>query len=134
MSADDEGTALLLTIGYALLALVLILVCADATSLYLTQKRADAVADAAALAGADGFTIEVMDDEVVAHLTDDGVAEQAQTVVDAYGAMSLVSASSPDGVTARVSVRTAWNAPVLSLFAPDGVTIEATARSRTAFR
>ena len=44
---DDEGSVLLLTLGYALLALVLVLVCVDATSLYLTQKRADAVADAA---------------------------------------------------------------------------------------
>lgn len=134
MSADDEGTALLLTLGYALLALVLILVCADATSLYLTQKRADAVADAAALAGADGFTIDVVDGAVSAQLTDDGVAEQAQSVVDAHAAMTLVSASAPDGTTARVRVRTVWHAPVLSLFAPDGVTVEATASSRTAFR
>ncbi|RZI91300.1 MAG: hypothetical protein EOO67_10395, partial [Microbacterium sp.] len=46
MSADDEGTALLLTLGYTLLALVLILVCADATSLYLTQKRRTLVVSA----------------------------------------------------------------------------------------
>ena len=48
---DDEGSVLLLTLGYALLAIALVLVCVDATSLYLTQKRADAAADAAALAG-----------------------------------------------------------------------------------
>ena len=56
---DDEGSVLLLTLGYALLAIALVLVCVDATSLYLTQKRADAAADAAALAGADGFTLTV---------------------------------------------------------------------------
>ena len=37
--ADDEGSILPLTIGYALLAIVLILVCVDATSLYLAHKR-----------------------------------------------------------------------------------------------
>ena len=56
---DDEGSVLLLTLGYALLAIALVLVCVDSTSLYLTQKRADAAADAAALAGADGFTLTV---------------------------------------------------------------------------
>ena len=59
--ADDEGSVLLLTLGYALLALVLVLVCVDATSLYLTQKRADAAADAAALAGADGSWVAIDD-------------------------------------------------------------------------
>ena len=48
-TADDEGSVLLLTLGYAILALVLVLVCVDATSLYLAQKRADAAADAAAM-------------------------------------------------------------------------------------
>lgn len=58
---DEEGSVLLLTIGYALLALVLVLVSVDATSLYLAQKRTQSAADAAALAGADGFTLEVVD-------------------------------------------------------------------------
>ncbi len=52
-AGDDDGSVLLLTLGYALLAIVLVLVCVDATSLYLTQKRAAAAADAAARAGAD---------------------------------------------------------------------------------
>ena len=56
---DDEGSVLLLTLGYAVLAIAVILVCVDATSLYLAQKRLDALADAAALAGADGFTLAV---------------------------------------------------------------------------
>lgn len=134
MRADDDGTALLLTIGYALLALALVLVCVDATSLYLAHKRADAVADAAALAGADGFTVAVVDGAAVAHLTDEGVAEQARAVVAAHSSMRLVSAGSPDGVTAQVRVRTVWHAPVLTLFAPEGVTVESSASSRTAFR
>ena len=40
----DDGSALVLTLGYAALTIALILVCADATSLYLARKRTDAAA------------------------------------------------------------------------------------------
>jgi uncharacterized membrane protein len=133
-SPDDEGTVLLLTLGYALLALVLVLVCVDATSLYLTQKRADAVADAAALAGADGFVLEIVEGEPVAELADAEVYAQAAAVVAAGGSATLVAAETPDGVSARVTVATVWHPPILSVFVPGGVRIEATATSRTALR
>jgi len=130
--SDDSGTALLLTIGFALMALALILVCADATSLYLAHKRADAAADAAALAGADGFALEVVNGFAIARLTDAEVQRQAAALLDELGEAELVSASSPDGTSARVTVRLRWRPPVLSLFVPDGVTIDATATTRTA--
>lgn len=129
---DDDGTALLLTLGYALLAIALILVCADATSLYLARKRVDSVADAASLAGAYGFTIEVVDGRPRARLEDDAVWEQAAEVVSVYDGMQLVDAGTPEGTSSRVTVRTTWRAPVFSLFVPDGVRIESTATSRTA--
>ncbi|MFT3799452.1 pilus assembly protein TadG-related protein [Microbacterium sp.] len=131
---DDEGSVLILTLGYALLALVLVFVCVDATSLYLTQKRADAAADAAALAGADGFTLTIAGGEPVATLTDAGVHDQARALLDALGTATLVSASTPDGVSARVTVQTVWHPPILTLFVPDGWTVQATATSRTALR
>lgn len=133
--ADDEGSVLLLTIGYAVLALVTVLVCVDATSLYLAQKRVDAVADAAALAGADGFTLAVVDGAPVAALRPDEVRAQAEAVLAAVGGgMVLVSAGTPDGVSARVSVADVWHPPVGAFFVPEGVALEATATSRTALR
>ena len=129
----DEGSVLLLTLGYAVLALVAVLVCVDATSLYLAQKRLDALADAAALAGADGFTLEIRDGEPIAHLTSEGVRAQASALVSEVGAgASLVSAATPDGVSARVTVAGRWRPPVVTLFVPDGVALESTATSRTA--
>lgn len=126
---------MLLTIGYAALALVAVLICADATSLYLAQKRLDSLADAASLAAADGFELTVVDDEPVAKLTADGVRAQAEAMVAEVGAGArLVSASTPDGVSARVMVAGAWHPPVLTLFVPGGVALEATATSRTALR
>lgn len=132
---DDEGSVMLLTIGYAALALVAVLICADATSLYLAQKRLDSLADAASLAAADGFELTVVDDEPVARLTADGVRAQAEALVAEVGAGArLVSASTPDGVSARVTVAGSWHPPVLTLFVPEGVALEATATSRTALR
>lgn len=132
---DDEGSVLLLTLGYGVLAIAVILVCTAATSLYLAQKRLDAVADAAALAAADGFELSVVDGEPVAVLHDGGVRREAQAMVDEIAADArLVSASSPDGVSARVTVAGEWHPPIFAPFVPDGVALEATATSRTALR
>lgn len=132
---DDEGSILILTLGYAVLALVAILICVAATSLYLSQKRLDALADAAALAAADGFEVTVVDGGPVASLTDATVRRQAQLMVAEVGRDAvLVSAETPDGVSARVTVAGTWHPPVVTLFVPDGVALEATATSRTALR
>lgn len=131
---DDEGSVLLLTLGYALLAIALVLVCVDATSLYLAQKRVDAAADAAALAGADGFTLTLAGGVPVATLTDAGIREQAEGILAVYPNAALESADTDDGVSARVTVSSVWRPPVLSIFVPDGVALEATATSRTALR
>lgn len=135
VTEGDDGSVLPLTLGYAALALIAVLVCVDATSLYLGQKRLDGLADAAALAGADGFTLSLVDGEPVAELTDAAVHDQADALIGAVGgAAVLVSASTPDGVSARVTVAEEWHPPVLTLFVPDGVALEATATSRTALR
>lgn len=132
---DDDGSTLPLILGYVLLALVVIFVCVCATDLYLAQKRLDALADAAALAGADGFTVLAIDGEVRAELTDAGVSEQATAVVGALaGRESIIAAETPDGVSARVTVAASWRPPLLSPFVPDGVPLESTATSRTALR
>ena len=131
----DDGSVLPLTIGYAALALALVLVCANATSLYLAQKRLDSVADAAALAGADGFTLTVSEGGATAVLSDADVQAQASEIVDVLeGEATLVAAGTPDGVSARVTVSGVWHAPIVSLFVPEGVPLSATATSRTALR
>lgn len=134
-AGDDEGSVLPLLLGYVLLAVAVIFVCACATDLYIAQKRLDSLADAAALAEADGFTLVVEGENVRAELTDAGVEEQAAAVVAAVTTEAeLTQAGAPDGVTARVTVTAAWHPPLFSLFVPDGVPLQATATSRTALR
>lgn len=130
----DEGSILPLAFGYVALCLVAILVCVDATSLYLEQKRLDSVADAAALAAADGFTLTVETGQARAELQDYEVRAQAQALVDAADGALLISATTPDGVSARIEVASTWHPPVSTLFVPDGVPLRATATSRTALR
>ncbi len=57
------------------------------------------------------------------------------TLVDDAGRGAvLVSAGTPDGASARVTVATVWRPPVITLFVPGGVPLESTATSRTALR
>lgn len=133
--AGDDGSVLLLTLGYALLALALIFVSVCATDLYISQKRVDAIADAAALAGADGFTLSVDGATPRADLTDQGVRDQAEALLaELPTPVTLESASSPDGHSSRVTVTATWHPPLVSPFVPDGVRLEATGTSRTALR
>ncbi len=95
----------------------------------------DAVADAAALAGADGFTLTVDGARAAATLTDDGVrAQAADARRGARRGRRSCRPETPDGVSARVTVAATWHPPVLTLFVPDGVALRATATSRTALR
>lgn len=124
---------LLLALGYALLAIAVIFVCVCATDLYITQKRLDSLADSAALAGADGFALTIGADGPRAELTDEGVLEQAELLLAALPSdATIVSAGTPDGVSARVTVAGVWHPPLLSPFVPDGVALEAAGTSRTA--
>ena len=131
----EEWSVLLLTLAYVLLAVAVIFVCVCATDLYIAQKRLDALADAAALAGADGFTLQVEGDVVKAELTDVGVSAQASALVAALpGDAELIASGTPDGVSARVTVASTWHPPLFSPFIPDGVALESTATSRTALQ
>ena len=135
LADDDDGSILPLILGYVLLATAVLFVCVCATDLYIAQKRLDSLADAAALAGADGFTLEAQDGAVHAELTDEGVREQADAVVAVVSTEAVVTAAStPDGVSARVTVAAPWHPPLFSPFVPDGVPLAATATTRTALR
>lgn len=123
-----------MVLGYALLALLVIYVCVCATDLYLAQKRLDTAADAAALAAADTFVLTVVDGAPRPLLDDATVWDEAVAVLSTLDRAELVSASAPDGVSARVSVRSSWAAPILSAFIPAAVELTSTATSRTALR
>ena len=55
---DDRGSTLPLIIGYAGLALVVVLLVTAATALYLERARLFTLADGAALVGAESFDLD----------------------------------------------------------------------------
>lgn len=138
---DDEGSILPLVAAFTGLALALILVAAAASSLYLDNKRLYALADGAALAGAQSFALDDVrfdGDRVTARLEPRSVERAAANFLAvaprSVDEVRLVRAGTDDGVTASVTVAGVWRAPFLAPFFPEGVRIEVTSVARTAFR
>ncbi|WP_433677089.1 hypothetical protein [Microbacterium gorillae] len=130
---DDSGSLLPLVIGYGALTAVLMVTTIDLASLNMAQRGLDAVAEAAALAAADTFTLSVADGEPRAVLTAPGVAMGAAALLEATpGQAVLVASDTPDGTSAVVTVQMIWHPPLFSIVIPDGVTLRSTAIARTA--
>lgn len=138
---DDEGSTLPLVIGVGALALILVLVVAAASSLYLERKRLLVLADGAALVGAEAFDLADVQlttgrPRIQLHPDDvrrDVEAYLAGNPIGEFDALELVQATTVDGVSATVTVAAAWRPPVLTLFVPDGMRVEASATARTVF-
>jgi hypothetical protein len=138
----DDGSTLPLILVFGLVALALVLVVAAATDLYLERKRLFTLADGAALVGAESFRLDevradaagvrptLRDDEVRAAVGEYLADEPA----DGFRDLRLVSASTPDGRSAAVTVSATWEPPVPLPFLPDGVRISTTATARSVLR
>ncbi len=142
-STRERGSTLVLTIGYAAFALVVVLVVAAATSLYIERKRLLGLADSAALVGAEAFDLSevtVDPDRGVRVTLDPGAVEEAVTGFVAragptqFEDLRITRATSSDGRSATVTLRSAWRPPVLTLLLPDGLALEATSTARSVLR
>lgn len=137
----EEGSTIPLVIGFGVLALLLVLVVAAASSLYLERKRLFTLADGAALVGAEAFDLA----DVTA--TPDGLRAElepaevraavseylAGTATGSFEALALESATSLDGRSATVTLSAIWRPPVVTVLFPEGLRIETTALARSVF-
>ncbi|UYN83875.1 MAG: hypothetical protein KIT89_01150 [Microcella sp.] len=139
---DDRGSILPLIAGFGALALAVVLLVSAATSLYLERTRLFTLADGAALAGAESFdlaSVRLTPEGVLRpRLTDAEVAAAAadylvQAPVTRLEGLQLVAATTPDGLSARVTLAAVWAPPVLSVFVPQGIPLQVTATSRSVF-
>jgi hypothetical protein len=138
---SDDGSTLPLTIFFGFLSLVLILLVASASSLYLERKRLFTLADGAALAGAEAFTL----DEVAltpngprVTLRDQDVAVAVATYLATSDtaqmqSLTLEQAGTLDGRSATVRLSAYWRPPILSILAPAGMRLEVTSVARSVF-
>lgn len=138
---DDDGSTLPLVAFYAMLALLVVLLVTAATSLYLEKKRLFTVADGAALVGAEAFELDaialtpaglrpVLDSADVAAAVNDYLGGNPAPDLDE---LTVEQAFTADGLSATVTVSSSWHPPVVTLFVPDGLRIEATATARSVF-
>ncbi len=138
---DDSGSMLPLVCFYGALALLVVLIVASATSLYLERKRLFTLADGAALVGAESFELDAVamtPEGPRATLTGAGVRAAvtdylASNPIGRFEALSLDAATTRDGRSAEVTVSAVWRPPVVTLIVPEGLRIDATAVSRTVF-
>jgi hypothetical protein len=139
--SDDEGSILPLVCFYGALALLVTLIVASATSLYLERKRLFTLADGAALVGAESFTladVAVTPDGPRVELEPARVRTAVRTYlsgnpIGGFEELRLDEATTFDALSAQVTVSAIWRPPVVTLFVPDGMRIDATAVSRTVF-
>ena len=139
---DEEGSTLILAIFYGMLALIVILVVAAATSLYLERKRLFSLADAAALVGAESFelsTVSVADGVPRVTLSSGEVRVAVEDFlvdnpIGSFEELRLEQAASLDGRSATVTLSSYWRPPVLTAFVPDGIRLDVTSVARSVFR
>lgn len=126
---------------FGAIALVLILVTAASTSLYLERKRLLTLADGAALAAAEAFpldTVAVGAEELRPVLTPDQVERAVREYLasaphEPFEDLTVTTATSEDGHSATVSLGAFWRPPMLAAVLPSGVPLEVTAVARSVF-
>ena len=138
---DDSGSVLPLIIFYAFLCLVLVLLVSAITSLYLERERLYAVADGAALAGAESYDLNaiavvdgrprpMLETAAVRAAVDDFLGT---SVAAGFDRLEVEEATTADGRSASVRLSAVWHPPVVSMLVPAGVRIEVASTARSVF-
>jgi hypothetical protein len=138
----DDGSTLPLILVFGALALVLVLLVAAATDLYVARKRLLDLADSAALVGAESFRLDevrrgpagarpTLQSAEVRSAVADYLATEPK---DGVRGLRIEQATTADGLSAAVTVSADWRPPVPIPFVPGGIRIDATATARSVFR
>jgi len=137
----DGGSMLPLVIFFGFLGIAVVLIVTAATSLYLEKKKLLALADGAALVGAEAFDLTavaltaggprlMLESEDVASAVAGYVAGPQS---ERFDDLAVDAAFTPDGRSATVTLSSSWRPPVVTLFVPDGIRVEATSSARSVF-
>lgn len=117
----ESGRIMLLSIAFAIVALLLVTVVVSVTSVHLERKRLLILADQLALEGADAIDLDgfyrgeaaAPQPGAVVPLTDAGVRRAVDAYLSAHGhggagadleRLAVVQADTPDGRTARITL------------------------------
>ena len=106
----------------------------DSTDLALARTNLQSTADMAALVGAESFNplrAQFDGTALTVRLTNRDIRRAVRVfVAEASDGIRLVAATTPDRLTARVTVSSVWSPPLGNQFFPMRIRLEATASAR----
>ncbi|MHA7238271.1 pilus assembly protein TadG-related protein [Arthrobacter sp. TMS1-12-1] len=138
----EEGQIGVLVIGYLLICLLVVTVVLAVSAVYIEHKKLLSVADGAALAAADNYSIDVgggggSPTTPLPALQSRGVEESVAGYLAATGAATRFerlsidpSTGADDGRTARVVITAVVRPPIVNFLVPAGIPIVARADAR----
>lgn len=140
----EEGQVMILIMGYVLLALLVTTVVMAVSAVYIGHKRLLSVADSAAVAAADTFSlgqVEVSEDTPVTILSDAAVNDAVTSYLSRINAAGRFNALAIDPATGTADSRTAHvvlsaivHPPIVNVFVPDGIPITVVSDARSELR
>ncbi|MDQ1514054.1 MAG: hypothetical protein QOC59_1896 [Microbacteriaceae bacterium] len=142
MTRDEEGSTLPLILVFLSIAAGFVTVAAGATALHLERLRLLTVADGAALAAAESFSVSevrVVGDRVLPVLHPSAVAAAARDHLAAadltgFDGFRLEEATTPDRRTASVRLTAVWHPPIAGSLLPLAVPVTVTSTAAARFR
>lgn len=138
----EEGSTLPLILIFLAIAAGFVVVTTGATALHLERLRLLTVADGAALAAAESFSVadaDVQGGTVIPRLDDGRVRAAAAAALEeadpeGFTDLRLVEARTPDGRTALVRLTATWHTPIASPLLPVAVTVTVVSAATARFR
>ncbi|PTW91401.1 putative Flp pilus-assembly TadE/G-like protein [Microbacteriaceae bacterium MWH-Ta3] len=133
--SSERGSLLPLIAGLGALVLAFALAAIDIAALYSERSRVQAIADSCARVGAESFDAAALDlvgDDLQVNLTANAVTSSVRLFLKSLdnSRVTLVSARTPDGQTAQVTVRSRWQPPIAVPFLPPAIEVVATGSAR----
>jgi uncharacterized membrane protein len=141
---DERGQVAVLIIGFVAISLLILTVVMAVSSVYIERKKLLSVADGAALAAADTFTladVEAGEGAPVPRLSDGAVHSAVQRYLAETGAAGRFNGlavsggtGSPESRTAHVELSAVVHPPMVNFLVPDGVPITVFSDARSELR
>lgn len=138
---DDDGQVMILIIGYVVLSLFVVTVVMAVSAVYIEHKRLLSVADSAAVAAADTFSlgqVETTGSTPVTVLSDGAVQDAVSSYLsrtaasDRFHALTVdPSTGTADSRTAHVVLNAVVHPPIVNVLVPNGVPITVSSDARS---
>jgi hypothetical protein len=136
----EDGVILVLILGYTVLCLLIAAVVIGVSAVYIEHKKLLSLADGAAQAAADAFTLGDATQgpsPPTASLTTDKITASVRVYLDRVNAADRFDGftvsgetGSEDGRSARVTLVAVAHPPLVGIVVPEGIRIEATSIAR----